>query len=452
MASSQPKNSTNLEGHFKAVSEALTVQANKTTFAVGGLIHVPLGNLTLRWDADETNHCRKAWFPADSSNPASIEAFTKFIEDSEPATYGVGNEKVYDETYRKAGTMSADRFSTSFNLSEWGIMEAVSQALVHGPHGGIKAELYNVNVYSGPSGKFKPHVDTPRSKDQMGSLVVCLPSPHQGGQLAVRHQGREVIFDWAGNSSVDTAVQWAAFFSDCEHEVLQVTSGHRITLTYNLYWTPQVSRRLEAIQPEQLSFFPALKNLLDCPEFLPEGGFIGFTCAHAYPHRSKAMGDILHDNLKGIDMLVYQALQRLTGPRGNVRVTDVVDMSELDEYWRGAEEDRPSLRDPAVGNLALEGPCMSEYCDDDGDATDISNYTAWDEKTRNWAPYFSRRAVHWLNRRPNEKEDNQEMAIAYLTYGNQPGMGCLYSSAVIVAEIKREPHEEEAMTEKTAKE
>jgi predicted 2-oxoglutarate/Fe(II)-dependent dioxygenase YbiX len=29
---------------------------------------------------------------------------------------------------------------------------------------------------------------------------------------------------------------YVAFFSDIEHEVTSVTSGHRITSTYNLYW------------------------------------------------------------------------------------------------------------------------------------------------------------------------------------------------------------------------
>jgi hypothetical protein len=29
--------------------------------------------------------------------------------------------------------------------------------------------------------------DTPRSDDQFGSLVVCLPVPHTGGDLLIRH-------------------------------------------------------------------------------------------------------------------------------------------------------------------------------------------------------------------------------------------------------------------------
>ena len=44
---------------------------------------------------------------------------------------------------------------------------------------GVTAELYKLNFYSAPSGKFKSHVDTPRGPAQFGSLVVCLPCPHK---------------------------------------------------------------------------------------------------------------------------------------------------------------------------------------------------------------------------------------------------------------------------------
>lgn len=67
----------------------------------------------------------------------------------------------------------------------------------------IRAELYKLNasshkmqafpypltfcqVYEVSSGKFKAHVDTPRSKYQVASLVVYLPSVHEGGQLVLR--------------------------------------------------------------------------------------------------------------------------------------------------------------------------------------------------------------------------------------------------------------------------
>jgi hypothetical protein len=104
--------------------------------------------------------------------------------------------------------------------------------------GTVEAQLYSLNVY-GPDGFFKAHRDTPRGADMFGSLVVCLPVEHAGGTLVVRAPSLrgEVRHDWGGSGLLEGAagrLAWAAFFSDCEHEVLPVTSGHRVTLAFNL--------------------------------------------------------------------------------------------------------------------------------------------------------------------------------------------------------------------------
>lgn len=94
-----------------------------------------------------------------------------------------------------------------------------------------------------------------------------------GGQLAVRHSGREVVFDWA--DAKKPSIQWAAFFSDCEHEILEVTDGYQLILTYNLFWISYgpalMSNHLGVLEQESFHFFACLKSLLDCPTFLPEG-------------------------------------------------------------------------------------------------------------------------------------------------------------------------------------
>ncbi|KAK4225865.1 hypothetical protein QBC38DRAFT_530161, partial [Podospora fimiseda] len=388
-----------LEQRLDAVFDALEVQASKTTFAVGGLVHLGEGShATLRWDTEDPNPPPKVSFPATSS-----AAFAKFLKDAKPATFGLNGQAVLDETYRKAGMMNADRFCTSFNLSEWGIMETVTNALIYGSHGGIRAELYNVN-------------------------------------LAVRHQGREVIFDWASKSSTGAAIQFAAFFFDCEHEVLQVTAGHRIALAYNLYWADRVSCQPGLIEPEQLAFYPALKDLFSFSDFLPDGGLVGFKCAHAYPHRSNAMADKLQGNLKGIDMLIYRALRQLVGPSGEVVVTDTFKQYE--------KKKKPGL--DCVGAKPLHGPFLAPFDDDNDDyPTEVNPgpeeiYT-WDIE----AGYSSRwllreerggweqKHVHWLNHHLNYEEENREIAIGYVAYGNEPSMGCLYSATVIIATLRR---------------
>ena len=67
--------------------------------------------------------------------------------------------------------------------------------------------------------------------------MLCLPVPHTGGALHVEHDGHSVQYEW-GEGASRGEVQWAAFFGDCLHEVLPVTSGARVTMTYDLFAEP----------------------------------------------------------------------------------------------------------------------------------------------------------------------------------------------------------------------
>lgn len=121
-------------------------------------------------------------------------------------------------------------------------------------------------------------MDTPRSEDQIGSLVVSLPSAHEGGQLSVNNGGtmdQRVVFDWSNADSTEPAkIKWAAFYSDCAHEVHEVTSGHRITLTYNLFLTCGAGHLAEApsaLDSTQLPLYEGLRDALDNPGFFRRG-------------------------------------------------------------------------------------------------------------------------------------------------------------------------------------
>lgn len=135
-------------------------------------------------------------------------------------------------------------------------------------------------MYSGPRGRFRAHVDTPRSASQFGSLVVCLPTEHEGGELRVAHQGREMLYDWSSSSARgdddarQPAVRWAAFYSDVEHEVLEVRSGHRVTLTYNLYAVRGgglLAGECPALDPAYLPLHDFAKRMLEEEEFMVQG-------------------------------------------------------------------------------------------------------------------------------------------------------------------------------------
>jgi hypothetical protein len=69
-----------------------------------------------------------------------------------------------------------------------------------------------------------------------GTLVVSLPSKHEGGDVVATHKGESRTFSSSPGS--DFGFSYAAWYSDVMHEVKPVTSGHRIVLTYNLIHRP----------------------------------------------------------------------------------------------------------------------------------------------------------------------------------------------------------------------
>ncbi|EWY95012.1 hypothetical protein FOYG_04147 [Fusarium oxysporum NRRL 32931] len=472
VVTSQPTgDSSSLKGLLSAVSSALDKRAGKDIFAIGGSVgddgcpsHAASNSITIRWDNKEQVHSRTLKLPL-GDDTVTQDAFNTLVADCQPATFGIGSQEVLDEDYRKAGKMNTEDFCTDFNPYEHGIVDTINQVLaqasVTDARGlGVKAELYKLNVYSGPSGKFKPHVDTPRSDRQMGSLVVSLPIEHKGGQLAVRHGGREIVFDWALKSA-DT-IQWAAFFSDCEHEVLQVTEGHRVTLTYNLFWInygpASMSDHLRALDQESLHFFDALEKLIENKHIIKEG-LVGFSCTHAYPHTSKSSTNNLHHMLKGIDMVVYQALKRILG---TVEVAALVDDEEYRHYekesipemieWKKDHRLKynPHLPEPkitqaeqdvlddklAIGTAPKPALVFRHSYEERLDPAEVGLQHKYSRKTR--GKFYPRRDVTWLNG-PPDSEVSKELAVAFITYGNEPGIGAYYTSAVIVAKVNTSP-------------
>jgi hypothetical protein len=99
----------------------------------------------------------------------------------------------------------------------------------------VSAEIYKLLVYD-EGAFFKAHRDTEKTEGMFGTLLIVLPSPHTGGELVVRHADREVTIDLSADEVAE--IKFAAFYADCEHAVLPVTSGNRVCLVYNLLQRP----------------------------------------------------------------------------------------------------------------------------------------------------------------------------------------------------------------------
>jgi hypothetical protein len=127
----------------------------------------------------------------------------------------------------------------------------------------------------------------------------------------VRHGGREVKYDWGQDAQ---HVQWAAFYSDCEHEVLPVTSGFRVTLTYNLYYYERDALNTQSLAPFSLPLNGILAEALQSESFMTAGtyhpthliagGVLGIYCHHDYAHNNDTAFKRLPGVLKGADAAV----------------------------------------------------------------------------------------------------------------------------------------------------
>jgi hypothetical protein len=174
--------------------------------------------------------------------PLPASQVMELIQVAEAAPYGLGEKTVLDENVRKCWQLGASQFC--FKAPEWQAFLERTVAAVRkdlGVEGRVSAAPYKLLIY-GKGGHFCAHRDTEKLDAMFGTLIVALPSAHEGGRLFVRHGGREVEVDFSREKH---AFQHAAFFADCEHEVEPVRSGFRCCLVYNL--------RLDAGDPGKLN-------------------------------------------------------------------------------------------------------------------------------------------------------------------------------------------------------
>ena len=163
---------------------------------------------------------------------------------AEVAPYGKGEQTVLDEKVRKCWQLDAAQFTVK--SPQWKKFLDQTVASVRedlGIKGKVSACPYKLLIY-GKGGHFKAHRDTEKLAAMFGTLIVALPSAHQGGRLSIRHDGREIEVDFSREEHLHE-FQHAAFFADCEHEVEPVRSGYRCCLIYNL--------RLDEGDPGQLN-------------------------------------------------------------------------------------------------------------------------------------------------------------------------------------------------------
>lgn len=140
-----------------------------------------------------------------------------------------------------------------------------------------------------------------------GTMVISLPSAHEGGDVVVKHGGQKLTFK---TSSVGLGLSsLLAWYSDVQHEVLPVTSGYRWVLTYNLALPPECTRPSAAlVSSDMKSLRHALRKwLLALEKSQSELDCLYYVLDHQYTEAQLSL-----KNLKTTDFARVSALHQMS--------------------------------------------------------------------------------------------------------------------------------------------
>ncbi|TDL27750.1 hypothetical protein BD410DRAFT_893942 [Rickenella mellea] len=433
-----PKMTSAINVFLKPLANAVN-ECGKNAPWCSGTWAVPLEELKVYFDiGTDTRSIQCA-----NATEAQLDELTKACQ---PATFGANQADVLDETYRKAGKMDLEHFAINFSPERVGLALEVKSRLLglDADERSIKLEPYKLkstvsaivffsdwicrlNRAPGKGSFFKAHKDTPRGEKMFGSLVVVLPTAHEGGGLLLRHDQKEMVFDSgkAFDSKPLGTIAFVAFYSDVEHEVQQVTPGHWVTITYNLYFAGEKEALLSApaaLTPAADQFFAVLKNILANPEFFPKGGLLGFGLKHQYPLSSDRRGNFDLKNLltclKGEDTAILRACTA-QGLTASLKI-----IYEANDGWL------VMCDKPAVGlNYQVEDLVDDLISEFDGvciwvPRRDVPCYL--EQVAETW-----RKTVKWMT----PMKSMTSHIGHFVAYGNEAELGYLYGQVSLIVEV-----------------
>ncbi len=188
-------------------------------FCVGGIREVFMPAI----DVDGVGRIAFPILPAQTERLIAIAA---------AAPYGRGEETVVDRDVRRTWQVDSAKVRIGGRHWEKTLGELVADvALGLGVSGPLAADFYKLLVYDAGS-FFVDHRDTEKVPGMFATMVLVLPSTHRGGELVVKHAGREAALDLRPEDPSE--IGFAGFYADCVHEVRPVATGFRFCLVYNL--------------------------------------------------------------------------------------------------------------------------------------------------------------------------------------------------------------------------
>ena len=278
-----------------------------------------------------------------------------------------------------------------------------------------------------------------------GSLVVVFPTAHEGGQFVLRHGEKEWTLDFTDKfeTSTEPSVCFVAFFGDIEHEVLPVTSGYRVTLTYNLYHKPMHLSTSSIPTPFHLNLKQALVDLVNDKSKLPNGGYLGFGLAHEYVHTGRNVLDPLLAQLKGSDRALADVCDSL-GLRYSLRLLyrGIIDprlnLISTNEFYIdrttlfGFEPASEGYLQQVLEGLTIEQAegiiLVGGQHEFDASLLEDDWYSEW------LGSYFRNPVTEVLEITP--MKSSVDIKTSYMAYGNEAEWGYFYGTACMLIAVE----------------
>ncbi|KAE9035916.1 hypothetical protein PR003_g9773 [Phytophthora rubi] len=191
----------------------------------------------------------------DVSVPLCPEQADKLIAICDKSPFGRKLDTMMDENVRKSWQLAPDQVDVKSPLWSSGLdklSETVADRL--GYKGvPLQCKLYKLLVY-GEGGHFVKHQDTEKEDGMIATMVVQLPSLHEGGDLVVYRGGEVKHRHDFGKKDGTTAYlpHYAVHYADAEHALEKVTKGYRLVLIYSICLPPTM-RHLMKNHNESLS-------------------------------------------------------------------------------------------------------------------------------------------------------------------------------------------------------
>ncbi|OWZ02866.1 hypothetical protein PHMEG_00025503 [Phytophthora megakarya] len=274
--------------------------------------------------------------------PLTEEHATKLMAKCDKSPFGRKLDTMMDENVRKSWQLAPDQVELKNPLWHTG-MEKLSDTIA-GRLGykdiPMQCKLYKLLVY-GEGGHFVKHQDTEKEDGMVATLVIQLPSVHEGGNLVVYRRG-EVKYRHDFGKQEGTAEylpHYAVHYADAEHALETVVSGFRLVLVYSIC-LPSTMRHLTRNHDQSLS--EELGGVINSMSRDDES----FALLLSHEYTEKSITELGSGALKGIDRARVQVLEEANEVASSEKKLQLFiaklnhDISYYDDGGSWAESDR----------------------------------------------------------------------------------------------------------------